>query len=156
MTKKEFLNILYGQLTDQISSDKASAHTQYYQKYIEDEIKKGYNEEDILRSLGDPRLIAKTLIDTGADPSGYSKNEQNVYNSNQNDCNSNSYTSDNQSNQKHHHYHLNLSTWYGKLIVILAAAAILALLFVALSFLLPVILTVSAVLLFISWFRKQH
>ena len=47
---------------------------------------------------------------------------------------------------KHRHYHLDLSTWYGKLIVIVAAAAVLALLFMVLSFLLPVILVVGVVL----------
>ena len=47
---------------------------------------------------------------------------------------------------KHRHYHLDLSTWYGKLIVIAAAAAVLALLFMVLSFLLPVILVVGVVL----------
>ena len=43
----------------------------------------------------------------------------------------------------------------GKLIVILAAAAVLILLFLAVSFMLPVILIAGAVLFLISWFRKR-
>lgn len=39
MTKKEFLNILYEQLSDQMPEAKASAHTQYYHDYIQDAIK---------------------------------------------------------------------------------------------------------------------
>ena len=35
MTKKEFLNILYEQLSDQMPEAKASAHTQYYHDYIQ-------------------------------------------------------------------------------------------------------------------------
>ena len=48
---------------------KASAHTQYYHDYIQDAIKRGQKEKQVLDSLGDPRLIAKTLIDTDAEPS---------------------------------------------------------------------------------------
>ena len=64
MTEKEFLDTLYEQLSDQIPDSKASAHTQYYQDYIRNEIRNGKNEQEVLQSLGDPRLIAKTLIDT--------------------------------------------------------------------------------------------
>ena len=72
MTKKEFLNILYEQLSDQMPEAKASAHTQYYHDYIQDAIKRGQKEKQVLDSLGDPRLIAKTLIDTDAEPSVFS------------------------------------------------------------------------------------
>ena len=41
MSKKEFLDILYRQLSDQLSSDLASAHTQYYQDYIDEELRSG-------------------------------------------------------------------------------------------------------------------
>lgn len=41
MTKKEFLNTLYEQLSDQMPEAKASAHTQYYHDYIQDALKKG-------------------------------------------------------------------------------------------------------------------
>lgn len=98
-------------------------------------------EQDVLQSLGDPRLIAKTLIDTGAEPdSRFESSQEEVYHSSQ---------------SKHRRYRLNLSTWYGKLIVILAAAAVLVLLFLAVSFMLPVILITGAVLFLISWFRKR-
>lgn len=141
MTQKEFLDTLYEQLSDQIPDAKASAHTQYYQEYIRNEIQNGKNEQDVLHSLGDPRLIAKTLIDTGAEPdSRFESSQEEVYHSDQ---------------SKHRRYRLDLSTWYGKLIVILAAAAVLILLFLAVSFMLPVILIAGAVLFLISWFRKR-
>ena len=55
MTKKEFLNILYEQLSDQMPEAKASAHTQYYHDYIQDAIKRGQKEKQVLDSLGDPK-----------------------------------------------------------------------------------------------------
>lgn len=48
MTKKEFLNILYEQLSDQMPEAKASAHTQYYHDYIQDAIKRGQKEKQVL------------------------------------------------------------------------------------------------------------
>ena len=51
MTKKEFLNILYEQLSDQMPEAKASAHTQYYHDYIQDAIKRGQKEKQVLDSL---------------------------------------------------------------------------------------------------------
>ncbi len=185
MTQKEFLDTLYEQLSDQIPDAKASAHTQYYQEYIRNEIRNGKNEQDVLHSLGDPRLIAKTLIDTGAEPdSRFESSQEEVYHSDQSkhrryrqdvlhslgdprliaktlidtgaepdsrfeSSQEEVYHSD---QSKHRRYRLDLSTWYGKLIVILAAAAVLILLFLAISFMLPVILIAGAVLFLISWF----
>lgn len=147
MTKKEFLDTLYGQLSDQLSSDTAFAHTEYYRNYIEEELRKGKSEQEILQALGDPRLIAKTLIDTEAEPPRRSPDSHITGST---DSSSGTGSSTRRS------YRLDLTTWYGKLIVILAAAAVLALLFVALSFLIPVVLIAGAVLCLISWFRKRH
>mgnify|MGYP001442110031 CR=1 FL=1 len=155
MTKKEFLNILYEQLSDQMPEAKASAHTQYYHDYIQDALKNGQKEKQVLDSLGDPRLIAKTLIDTDAEPSVFSGTNTSDYYHTENTGYGNQ--SDSEYGQpKHRHYHLDLSTWYGKLIVIAAAAAVLALLFMVLSFLLPVILVVGVVLFLVSQFRKRR
>ena len=69
MTKKEFLNILYEQLSDQMPEAKASAHTQYYHDYIQDAIKRGQKEKQVLDSLGDlffpepiPRIIQDRIF----------------------------------------------------------------------------------------------
>lgn len=146
MNKKEFLDILYGQLIDQMPSDRASAHVRYYQTYIEEEAQKGRREDEIFQTLGDPRLIAKTLIDTESEPGFHTQPSGEAYSSDGSDT----------AHPKSHSYKLNLSTWYGKLIVILAAAAVLVLLFMALSFLLPFVLVGSLILFFISWFRKRR
>jgi len=149
MSKKEFLDILYRQLSDQLSSDLASAHTQYYQDYIDEELRSGKSLQEILTALGDPRLIAKTLIDTGAQPSSFCRNTGQ-------DSGTDDFSETGSQEPRRHTHRLDLSTWYGKLIVILTAAAVLVLLFMALSFLIPVLLVVSAVLFLISWFRKKH
>lgn len=64
MNKKEFLDILYEQLSGQMPEGNVAAHVQYYRNYIEEEQRKGRSEDDILNELGDPHLIARTLLDT--------------------------------------------------------------------------------------------
>ena len=70
MDKKEFLDILYNQLSGQMPEGNVAAHVQYYRNYIEDEQQKGRTEDEILTELGDPRLIARTLLDTELGNSG--------------------------------------------------------------------------------------
>ena len=70
MNKKEFLDILYNQLSGQMPEGNVAAHVQYYRNYIEEEQRKGHSEDDILNELGDPRLIARTLLDTDSTASG--------------------------------------------------------------------------------------
>ena len=64
MTENEFLQILNEQLTGQMSASAAASHIEYYRNYIHDEIRKGRKEEDVLKNLGDPRLMARTILDT--------------------------------------------------------------------------------------------
>ena len=70
MNKKEFLDILYEQLSGQMPEGNVAAHVQYYRNYIEEEQRKERSEDDILNELGDPRLIARTLLDTDSTASG--------------------------------------------------------------------------------------
>ena len=53
MNKKEFLDILYEQLSGQMPEGNVAAHVQYYRNYIEEEQRKGRSEDDILNELGD-------------------------------------------------------------------------------------------------------
>ena len=70
MNKKEFLDILYEQLSGQMPEGNVAAHVQYYRNYIEDAVTQGRTETEVLNELGDPRLIARTLLDTDSTASG--------------------------------------------------------------------------------------
>ena len=39
-------------------------HIRYYEDYIQSQVRGGRSEQEVLQELGDPHLIAKTLIDT--------------------------------------------------------------------------------------------
>ena len=64
MNKEEFLNRMQEALEGEISSDLIRSNLQYYRSYIMDEMRGGRTEAEVLEELGDPRLIAHTIIDS--------------------------------------------------------------------------------------------
>ena len=66
MTKQEFLEKLRLALTGKVPGSVVSENLQYYEDYINTEIRKGKSEEEVLAALGDPRLIARTIITTNS------------------------------------------------------------------------------------------
>ena len=77
MNKQEFVDRLRMALNGRVSPGLVMDNVNYYQDYINTEIRKGRTEEEVLESLGDPRLIARTIIQTngGDNRSGYRKTE---------------------------------------------------------------------------------
>lgn len=66
MTKQEFLLDLQKALTNRLSSAEVNEHVNYYREYIEVEIRKGREEAEVIEELGDPRLIAKSILTAAA------------------------------------------------------------------------------------------
>lgn len=62
MEKMEFLNVLriHIQGVDDIAFVNDTMN--YYENYIETEIRKGKSEEEVINKLGDPRFIAKSIL----------------------------------------------------------------------------------------------
>lgn len=63
MTKQEFLSGLETALSGEVSQQVFLENMRYYRGYIEDELRKGRSEAEVLEELGSPRLIARTIID---------------------------------------------------------------------------------------------
>lgn len=157
MSKKEFLDILYNQLSGQMPEGSVAAHVQYYRNYIEDEQQKGRTETDILNDLGDPRLIARTLLDTevGAGNPQNGSTYSAIYNEADSDYNEYDSSDSARGHVKKHSFKLDLSTWYGKVAVILIAAVVLLLLVTILGILIPVVIVAGVIMYIVSQFRKQ-
>ncbi len=64
MTKQEFMERLRLSLNGKVSSSLVEDNLQYYEDYINTEIRKGTSESDVMERLGDPRLIARTIVET--------------------------------------------------------------------------------------------
>ena len=63
MNKRQFLKELEEELGYELPSTLVRSNLDYYSSYIDGERQKGRGEDEILSDLGDPRLIARTIID---------------------------------------------------------------------------------------------
>lgn len=64
MTRYEFTERLRTALMGEVPATVIEENIQFYDRYISDEIARGKSEEEVLASLGDARLIAKTILET--------------------------------------------------------------------------------------------
>ena len=66
MNKEQFIDTLrralYGKIDDYTLQD----HIRYYEDYIRQEMGKGRTEQEVLQELGDPRLLARTIVETSS------------------------------------------------------------------------------------------
>ena len=62
MTKQEFLDILGKILKRELCDTEVAENIRYYEQYIAQQMSTGKSEEAVLRELGDPRLIARTIL----------------------------------------------------------------------------------------------
>ena len=83
MSKQEFINILRASLSGQVPAAVVSENVTYYEDYINSQIRMGRTEQEVLQSLGNPRLIAKSIIDAskavGQDAKNYSRETSSGY-----------------------------------------------------------------------------
>lgn len=63
MSREEFLTELRRTLQGKVSQQTINENIQYYEDYILAESHKGKTEAEVIAGLGDPRLLAKSIID---------------------------------------------------------------------------------------------
>ena len=63
MTKAEFLEKLRRALNGDMSAAAVEDNIQFYDSYFSSQTAQGRTEADVLNELGDPRILARTLID---------------------------------------------------------------------------------------------
>ncbi len=63
MNKTEFIERLQRALAGGLNSSQVADNVRYYQEYIDSEVRKGCREEEVIARLGDPRLLAKSIIE---------------------------------------------------------------------------------------------
>ena len=172
MSKNEFIQGLEAALSGNVPPETVRENLIYYRDYIRTEQEKGRTEQDIMDELGDPRLIARTIMDTtpGAEggafepyhfrgffsegsqsgsysQSGGSYNQDGSYSQNE------GYGQGN-SSRGHIHYY-NLDKWYWKLLAVVVVVLFFMLLFTLitgfLSLVIPM-LPVLGLIAVIMWF----
>lgn len=63
MNKIEFIEGLKAYLEPEVDVATVRENVDYYSRYISDEMRKGRTEEEVVNELGDPWVIARTIID---------------------------------------------------------------------------------------------
>ena len=62
MTKQGFIEGLRRALAGKIETNRLNEIIKYYEDFIMIEMRKGQSEQEVLKKLGDPRLIAKSIL----------------------------------------------------------------------------------------------
>jgi uncharacterized membrane protein len=107
MTKNEFIDGLKTALTGELPDTEITANIRFYEDYIKS--KRNNDEEEIVGQLGDPRLIAKTIIET------YQISHGPLYNGSKHDsAYQDTQTSDGNSYRDYKSNHANESNDYGR------------------------------------------
>ena len=150
MDRKEFLNILRDQLAGNMQEGKAAAHVRYYEDYIQSQVRGGRPEREVLEDLGDPRLIAKTLIDTDDGSTQEDYGEYSSYGG------YDSTAEQPRQPEKRWKKVLDLSTWHGKAIVIAVAVVAVILIVLVIGAVLPFFIILAIILYFLSWLKKRN
>ena len=63
MNRYEFISTLRTALTGKVPGTTVEDNIQYYEEYIEIQLRQGKDEAAVLEALGDPRLLARTIIE---------------------------------------------------------------------------------------------
>ena len=139
MTRFEFTAQLRKALSGRVNHAAVNENVTYYENYIDTEIRKGRREQEVLEELGDPRLIAKTIIDTAKeedwDTSETAEEEKK----------GNFFTGKS----------IRLPVWIFVIVLLLLAVLILHIVGAVLAFLLPIAIPVALVWLLIRFFRRS-
>ena len=64
MTKNEFIDSLREYLSYELPDRLVKSHMQYYNDYFREQLAEGKSAQAVCDELGDPRLIARTIIDS--------------------------------------------------------------------------------------------
>ncbi|HIW21628.1 MAG TPA: DUF1700 domain-containing protein [Candidatus Dorea intestinavium] len=153
MTKMEFLNKLQEALSNDLNPLIVQENINYYKQYIEDEVRKGRSEEEVIAELGDPWALAKTI----ADSEEIKKKNSNTYtNYNYSETYAGNSESPKQSQGNWNRLGSGIKIFIVFLLVIVAIVAIVSIIGGIFSALLPVIVPILLVVLVVRLFAGRR
>ena len=136
MTKEEFLDELRSSLSGNVSAKVINDNLNYYENFINTQLRKGRGIDEILEELGSPRLLAKTITDTAPEED---RRTVDAYSDNKND-------DDNDSSF--------IMPWWMIIIAVFAVMLVIYLIFSLASLVLPVLIILGIVFFVIKVFSK--
>lgn len=176
MNREEFIGVLERTLRGAGASEALIwDNINYYSNYFREEMNKGRSEEDIIGELGDPRLIAKTIIGVLEDD-GYEETSGNYEEAGRGDHqreedyqNSNKYGNDRNGGFRAEFGengwdvrlgNFKVNSWYGYLLIGLIIFAVLSLVMAVIggifSLIAPIAVPLLVILLVVRLFSKRN
>lgn len=125
MNRSEFLNQLRNALANDLNASAVQENVDYYNSYIQEEIKKGKTEAEVLEMLGDPWVIARNIIDSPAGSRQYGGNSYTHEPSRNNQR-------DHQENRQSYSYS-GIGSWWSKLLLILMVVGVIVVIFAVIT-----------------------
>lgn len=157
MDRGEFLSLLRKSLEGYIPMDEVESNLSFYRDYFEESDK---SDKEIIEELGDPRLIARTIIDAYKASKGpmadfYTEQARNEFRK------EHSERYDEESIQQNSKRHFGSSfKWYEKLafwlivaVVIIVAIAVIGFVII---YILPAILLIIIIKILVDYFSKNN
>lgn len=150
MNRQEFVTELRRAMSGSFSAAEIEDTADYYEDYITMQIKKGKSEEEVLRELGSPRLIAKSMKAAGGNAGARRSAVGGVGHTTGSDA---PYEEDVSFNGGMHMFRLPM--WLVLLVVLLLLLAVLTIVFRMLIALLPIILVAVGIITLYRYFSKK-
>lgn len=149
MDRTEFIERLQRALAGGVNSSRVAENVQYYREYIDVEIRKGRSEKEVLESLGDPRLLAKSIIEANK-RAGISEGTNRTYDE---ETGEDRYGELKKAAKEKI---VRVPGWLIALIVGVIFLLIIGLAFSMISFLAPIIIPVLIVILAVNYFKGRQ
>lgn len=160
MGRQEFIDRLKAALNGSLASSTVAEHVVYYDEYIRAEMQKGKSEEAVLASLGDPRLIARTIIQTNTieddrHKGGYQGGSGRDYDQEgyQGGYGRGSFKQDGRQEQGQVSRQFQIPGWVWIVAMALLFMVIISVIMSVLSFLAPVLIPVVVIIFLVKLFR---
>lgn len=153
MNRSEFLNRLREALENDLGGSAVQEHILYYDEYIRNEIRNGKTEREVLDMLGDPWIIAKTIIAAG----GNAATQENS-----------SWSYDTGDEEKRNNksrgnmiaHILGIDTWWKKILFFLGVILVILVIFAVITgivrLLLPIVIPLLLILVFFRIFGRRN
>lgn len=147
MNSQEFLDKLRLALSGQIGASQVEENIAYYREYISAQVRMGQPEEAVMGNLGDPRLIAKSIISANMGEERYTQGRY----AREQVVEEDEYYAQTREQNMPKEVHIN--GWLALGILILGFVVIVGAVFSLISLLFPVIVMLGIVYFFVKVFR---
>ena len=148
MDRTEFIDRLQRALAGGVNSSRVAENVQYYREYIDVEIRKGRSEKEVLDSLGDPRLLAKSIIEANK-RAGISEGTNRTYDEETVEKEGGEWGKTVMENVTR------VPGWLIALVAVVIFLLIIGVVFSVISFLAPLIIPVLIVILLVNFFKRR-